>query len=283
MNASPCHASLRQEEWLSAPVNRTDEWFPLCARISYDSEVSAYGVCLTKREVEQLTGKSIKKRLSRPYYLKVSTDYCTDETEGVFVLSHRTHPLYTDFDAALPEWILLKDPLATEPLPTRTYTVAICFFLDAMEIQDASRHLAHKAQQRIIDFIKSLLGAPHPAYRAKALLECKKDCEEIVKGYCPKRAGDPNMYRRSLEEWRRIKEVKWDAWVDLRAYIEEKCPTSSSTDEKAGATSPLTYECVCARCRPDVPGDLEEDTNRWTNSMATWLAAVKEHESKRAK
>ena len=141
----------------------------------------------------------------------------------------------------------LKDPLEEEAITSRIYTVILCFFLTPMETQDTSMHFAHQAQRRIIDFIKSLLGKPHPAVRAKALLEGKRDCEAIIRQYCPKKAGNPVPYKRTIDEWRRLRALNWNSWAQLRVADRR----SGWRDEGEQSGNEESIRCVCATCRPE--------------------------------
>ncbi|KAK9894684.1 hypothetical protein P389DRAFT_99916 [Cystobasidium minutum MCA 4210] len=253
---SLCCLGVKQEDWLKDPAETA--WRPLCADIGIDSTINAYGVCATKREVELLTGKRIRKRFQGPRFFKVREEYCSTN-DAVLVVRHDEYPPLYRMSPHMPEWYLLKDPLDEYPSAEREYTIVICFFLAGMGCSEESMHLCHQAQRRIMAFVKSLLGKPHPAVRAKALLECKKYCEEIVRQYCPQKDGDMTPYRRTLDEWRTLKSKKWGAQVSL---VETMYVTGWLTDDEERRGLRLRtgkIECICFTCRPVTHFEVEED------------------------
>lgn len=177
-------STFRPEDWMGPMPGDGISWDPLCADYVCDFGVRAYCVYVTKREVELLTTIAADQRSSKTYrhfgvrYLKIRPDYCTEQ-EGFFILSHSVYTRYEGPGTLTPEFCLLKDPTGETAL--RKYSLVICFYFEEMVITPESRYTGHQAQRRIVDFVKSLLGRPHPAVRARALLECMNDCENIIR------------------------------------------------------------------------------------------------------
>lgn len=177
-----CPLNLEPSEWIHN--NQVDgPWQPLCASFAGDEEANVYGVCVTRREIELLTATRVPKHWNGWQRLQLRTGL-DQNRKNILVYDNTANRPNGISHCILPEVEFLEDPTAQRTL--RPFTIAICFYPFMILQEEDAVDYVHRVQRRIVEFVKSLLGRPQLVDRARALLECMKDCEEIIKTYTQK-------------------------------------------------------------------------------------------------